>query len=78
VVEKGAPAKWASNWLMSELLRELNAEEKSADQCLVKPEQLAGLYRLIENGTISSKLAKSVFAEMYQTGKNAEQVVSEQ
>ena len=63
---------------MSELLRELNAEEKSADQCLVKPEQLAGLYRLIENGTISSKLAKSVFAEMYQTGKNAEQVVSEQ
>jgi len=78
VVKQGAPAKWASNWIMTELLRELNAEEKSAAECPVKPDQLAGLYRLIAGGTISGKIAKSVFADMYRTGKNAEDVVKEQ
>ena len=78
VVKQGAPAKWTSNWIMSELLRELNAQERSARDCPVSPAQLARLYQLIEKGTISQKIAKSVFIEMYQTGKDPEQVVKEQ
>jgi aspartyl-tRNA(Asn)/glutamyl-tRNA(Gln) amidotransferase subunit B len=78
VIKEGALAKWASNWIMGELLRELNAEEKTARQCPVKPEQLAGLYKLVENGQISSKIAKTVFSEMYKTGKSADEVVKEQ
>jgi len=77
-IRQGAPPKWASNWIMTELLRELNAAEKSADQCPVTPEKLAGLHKLIEKGTISMKIAKSVFAEMYKTGKTAAAVVQEQ
>jgi len=77
VVKNGAPAKWASNWIMNELLRELNAEEKSARDCPVSPEQLASLYKMIEKATISQKIAKTTFIEMYKSGKTAEQVVKE-
>jgi len=78
VIKAGAQAKWTSNWMMSEVLRELNQAEKSAADCPVRPEALAGLYQLIEKGIISAKIAKSVFMEMYQNGKSAEQVVKEQ
>jgi len=77
VVKNRAPAKWASNWIMNELLRELNAEERSAKNCPVAPEKLARLYQLIEKGAISQKIAKAVFIEMYQTGKEPDQVVKE-
>jgi len=78
VVKSGAPAKWASNFILAELLRELNAEERSAKDCPVKPEQMAGLYQLMEKGKISGKIAKSVLVEMYKTGQDAEQIVREQ
>jgi Asp-tRNA(Asn)/Glu-tRNA(Gln) amidotransferase B subunit len=42
---------------MSEVLRELNAEEKSARECPVRSEQLAGIYRLIEKGVIIGPFA---------------------
>ncbi len=78
VIKAGAASKWASNWMMGELMRELNEQNKSAGDCPVKPEELAGLYRLIEKGAISSKIAKNVFLEMFRNGKSAEQVVREQ
>jgi aspartyl-tRNA(Asn)/glutamyl-tRNA(Gln) amidotransferase subunit B len=78
VIKEGAPAKWASNWIMTELLRELNTEEKSADQSPVKPSQLVELYRLIAKGTISTKIAKGVFESMYKTGKGPEALVKAQ
>ncbi|HEY6011856.1 MAG TPA: Asp-tRNA(Asn)/Glu-tRNA(Gln) amidotransferase subunit GatB [Nitrospirota bacterium] len=70
--------KVVSNWMMGELMRLLNAENKEIEDCPVKPDRLAGMVKLIEAGTISTKIAKTVFEEMYKTGKDAETVVKEQ
>ena len=69
--------KSVSNWIRSELMRELNADQKEVSECPVKPVQLADLLKMIENGKISGKIAKSVFTEMYQTGRDPETIVKE-
>ena len=60
-----------------ELAKLLNEENKSIEECQLKPKQLAGMLKLIDNGTISGKIAKTVFEEMYKTGKDAETIVKE-
>jgi aspartyl-tRNA(Asn)/glutamyl-tRNA(Gln) amidotransferase subunit B len=82
-VAAGADAKAVANWVTGELMRLLNAdgidtEELEANQLKTKPEGLAELLTLIGKGTISGKIAKTVFEEMYKTGKPAAQVISEQ
>jgi aspartyl-tRNA(Asn)/glutamyl-tRNA(Gln) amidotransferase subunit B len=67
--------KKISNWLQSELLRELNKEGKSIDACPIRPEQLAQLVKLIDDGTISGKIAKDVFVKMYASGEDAKTIV---
>jgi len=67
--------KIVSNWIMSELLRELKKDEREIEECPVPAENLAALLRLIDEGVISGKMAKSVFEEMYQTGQKAEEIV---
>lgn len=69
--------KTVSNWMMSELLRELKRDEREIESCPIPPESLAGLLRLIDAGTVSGKIAKTVFEEMYTTGKAAEVIVKE-
>lgn len=69
--------KTVSNWVMTEVLARLSAGRLTAEQCPVKPEALGELVGLIEAGQISGKMAKDVFAEMYETGKSASQVVTE-
>jgi len=69
--------KIVSNWVMGDLTRLLNEENKSIEDCPLKPEQLAGMLKLMDKGTISGKIAKTVFEEMYKTGKNADAVVKE-
>ena len=69
--------KKVSNWIMVELLRELNKDEREIDQCPVTPEDLAHLLKLIDDGIISGKIAKIVFEEMYATGKTPELIVEE-
>ncbi len=64
---KAAP-KAASNWIMSELLRELNRDGKDISESPVTPRHLVELLSLIENGSISGKIAKGVFEEVYRTG----------
>jgi aspartyl-tRNA(Asn)/glutamyl-tRNA(Gln) amidotransferase subunit B len=76
-VAAGAQPKAASNWIMGELMRLLNEENKPVEECRVKPGQLASMIRLIDAGTISGKIAKTVFAEMYLTGRDAEVIVKE-
>ncbi|MBI1909958.1 MAG: Asp-tRNA(Asn)/Glu-tRNA(Gln) amidotransferase subunit GatB [Deltaproteobacteria bacterium] len=71
-------AKKVSNWILTELLRELNNSGRSIKQCPIKPERLAGLLQLIDQGTISGKIAKTVFLEMYKTGEPADKIVSRQ
>jgi aspartyl-tRNA(Asn)/glutamyl-tRNA(Gln) amidotransferase subunit B len=70
--------KVASNWIMGELMRLLNAENKEIEDCPIKPDRLARMIKMINDGVISTKIAKTVFEEMYKTGKDAEAVVKEQ
>jgi aspartyl-tRNA(Asn)/glutamyl-tRNA(Gln) amidotransferase subunit B len=75
-VKAGAPPKAAANWIMSELLREIPADdEERIRHSPVAPAALAGLIRLIENGTISGKIAKGVFETMIRTGDDAPTIV---
>ncbi|MBI5188835.1 MAG: Asp-tRNA(Asn)/Glu-tRNA(Gln) amidotransferase subunit GatB [Nitrospirae bacterium] len=69
--------KIISNWVKGELTRLLNEESKTIEECPLRPEQLADMLRLIDKGTISGKIAKIVFEEMYKTGKDAEEIVKE-
>ncbi|MFZ5650437.1 MAG: Asp-tRNA(Asn)/Glu-tRNA(Gln) amidotransferase subunit GatB [Bacillota bacterium] len=70
-------AKSVSNWVMGDLSRLLNAENMEITQCRIKPEQLAEMLKLIDKGTISGKIAKTVFEEMFSTGKDPKYIVKE-
>ena len=76
-VKLGGEPKAVSNWTMGELMRLLNEENKSFDECRLKPLQLAEMLAMIDKGTISGKIAKTVFEEMFKTGKDAETIVKE-
>ncbi|MEK5440465.1 Asp-tRNA(Asn)/Glu-tRNA(Gln) amidotransferase subunit GatB [Fredinandcohnia sp. FSL W7-1320] len=76
-VESGADAKQASNWIMGEVSGYLNAEQKELHEIALTPAGLAGMIKLIENGTISSKIAKTVFKELIENGGDAETIVKE-
>lgn len=69
--------KIVSNWIMSELLRELNRDKKEITECLIRSKNLAELLKMVDDGTISGKIAKSVFEEMYKTGKSAKEIIEE-
>ncbi len=76
-VRAGGQAKSVSNWMMGDLMRLLNEENKPLEECPLKPAQLAEMLTLVEKGTISGKIAKTVFEEMYRTGKGAGEIVKE-
>ncbi len=76
-VRLGGQPKAVSNWIMGELMRLLKEDDKSIEECPLKPKQLADMFKLIDRGTISGKIAKTVFEEMYKTGKDAEFIVKE-
>lgn len=73
----GGSAKKVSNWVMAELMRELKAHAAPIAQCPIKPESLAAMLRLIDDGTISGKIAKDVFVEMFKSGKEAAAIVED-
>lgn len=68
-------ARAAANWVRTELLRELEASKTEIEKCPITPENLGALIRLIDQGRISGKQGKEVFAEMFATGKSAEEIV---
>ena len=68
--------KTVSNWIMTEVLRELK-DEDNIDTFPITPVKLAELLNLIEDGTISGKIAKEVFEEMLSSGKGANEIVEE-
>jgi aspartyl-tRNA(Asn)/glutamyl-tRNA(Gln) amidotransferase subunit B len=70
--------KAASNWVMGELLRTMNERGQTIDEVPLLPSSLAGLITLVDRGTISSTIAKGVFATMYDTGRSAESIVAEE
>jgi aspartyl-tRNA(Asn)/glutamyl-tRNA(Gln) amidotransferase subunit B len=60
--------KKVANWVQSELMRELNREGIAITECKVTPAALAALITLIDDGTISGKIAKDVLGKMVATG----------
>lgn len=67
--------KKISNWMLSELLRELNQAKISAKDCAMPPKHLADLVRLIDSGRISGKIGKQIFTELFSTGDAPEAFV---
>lgn len=76
-VRNGADAKLVANWIMGDLSKHLNLENKDISESLVTAENLAAMVTLISKGTISSKIAKTVFEEMWKTGDDPEKIVKE-
>ncbi|WP_259780023.1 Asp-tRNA(Asn)/Glu-tRNA(Gln) amidotransferase subunit GatB [Aestuariispira ectoiniformans] len=72
-----ADPKLAANWVISELFGRLNKAGKDITESPVTPENLASLIGLISDNTISGKIAKDVFDEMFETGKDAKDIVEE-
>ncbi|MEN6350894.1 MAG: Asp-tRNA(Asn)/Glu-tRNA(Gln) amidotransferase subunit GatB [Syntrophomonas sp.] len=70
-------AKLVSNWMMSELNRLLNQNNMEIADCRFKPHDLVKILQFIDEGKISGKMAKSVFEEMFNTGKAPETIVEE-
>lgn len=70
-------AKQAANWVMGELFGALNKDGKTIAETPVTAEQMAELIGLIEDETISGKIAKQVFADMFETGQNPKTIVEQ-
>ena len=70
-------AKSLANWVMGDLTRLLNAQQCAVSDSPISPVQLAELLQLIDQGTISGKIAKSVIEEMYTTGKAASLIIKD-
>ncbi|SFL69332.1 aspartyl/glutamyl-tRNA(Asn/Gln) amidotransferase subunit B [Paenibacillus sp. 1_12] len=71
-------AKAVSNWIMGDLLGYLNANNQELEQLPITGQGLGEMILLLEKGTISSKIAKTVFKAMLETGKAPAQIVEEQ
>ncbi|ORO16886.1 aspartyl/glutamyl-tRNA amidotransferase subunit B, partial [Staphylococcus aureus] len=72
-IEHGADVKLTSNWLMGGVNEYLNKNQVELLDTKLTPENLAGMIKLIEDGTMSSKIAKKVFPELAAKGGNAKQ-----
>ena len=77
VAKKSGNAKAASNWLMGEVLRVVKEKQIDITDFPVPTNSLAEMIKLINNRTISGKIAKTVFDEMVETGKRPEVIVKE-
>ena len=72
-----AHPKTVANWVLNEILRVVPPDdEKAIAACPIKPADLAGLIALIEDGTISGRIAKDVFEKMLVAGESARAIVS--
>ena len=76
-VELFPQPKTVSNWVMGDFLRALNEAHHRPDESPVTPSYLADLLRLIDDGTISGKIAKTVFEDTYRTGQRPGDIVTE-
>jgi aspartyl-tRNA(Asn)/glutamyl-tRNA(Gln) amidotransferase subunit B len=69
--------KAVSNWIMGELLRLLKEDKKEIQESSVTPDHLSQLLKLVEEGTLSGKMAKEVFEEMYRKGEPPGKIVKD-
>lgn len=77
-VEVFPDPKTVCNWVMGSLLGMLKETGKTITDCPVSADRLGALLKLIDSGTISGKIAKTVFDEMVTTGDTPEAIVEKQ
>ncbi len=73
----GADAKQATNWLMGDISGYMNKHDKELPDINITPESLAKMIQLIDEGTLSSKMAKKVVTELIEKGGDPEKIVKE-
>ncbi|HEX7050264.1 MAG TPA: Asp-tRNA(Asn)/Glu-tRNA(Gln) amidotransferase subunit GatB [Longimicrobiales bacterium] len=78
VADAAGDAKAASNWIMTEVLAWLNQRQCEISEFPIAPAELAGLIRLIADGTISHPIGRRVFGRMIETGRPAAAIVDEE
>ncbi|MBT4267735.1 MAG: Asp-tRNA(Asn)/Glu-tRNA(Gln) amidotransferase subunit GatB [Deltaproteobacteria bacterium] len=76
VLAHGVEPKAAANWVMGDMSRLLNEHGTEIQESQVTADKLAGLIKQIDGGIISGKIAKTVFEEMFQSGQDAETVIT--
>ena len=64
-----------ANWIITELFGRLNREGVELSRCPISPENLATMVKMIDDGVISGKIAKTVFDEMFVSGASPASVV---
>jgi len=74
-VHPGEQGKTIANWILTELLGALNANNHSIAQATMTPQRLSALVVLVETGVISGKIGKEVFEESYRTGEEPSAIV---
>ena len=77
IVRQGTDAKPAANWIMGDFARLLNESRTTIAECNITALLLKELLDFIADGTISGKIAKTVFEEMFRTGKTAKDVIED-
>ena len=75
ILEHGASPKITCNWIIGNLTKVLNESKKTIKELSLPPENLSDLTKFIENGEISSKIAKKVFEEMISTGEKPNVII---
>ena len=78
VVQESNSPKISANWIMGEFLAEINKENLDINKSKVSSKQLGVLIRRIEDSTISGKIAKEVFEKMWESSKDADEIISNQ
>jgi len=76
-IRAGAAPKPAANWIMGDLQALLTESRGDISECRVKPSALAEMIALIDDGTISGKIAKDLLPEMFEKGVSAKQLIEE-
>ncbi len=76
-LENGADAKLAANWILGDFSRLLNENKIEISESKIEPKALASLIQLIADGTISGKIAKTVFENMFESGEEPNKIVKD-
>ena len=77
VISNQVNPKLAANWINVDIQAILNKDNQTIDNFVIKPNQLAELIKLIEDGTIKNKQAREIFSEMVKTKKLAHEILKE-
>ncbi len=76
-ISEGVNPKAVSNWITTELMGMMNEKGDTLKDIKITPAMLASLIKQIDAGTISGKIAKTVFQEMYKSGKQPDEIIKE-